>query len=195
MMFSVDGRLPAPTPVIYAILTPVSYCKRPLQEVRPTGESSRMFDLNDRKTKIMATIGPASDSPDHLQALLVAGMNVARLNFSYGSHNEHGRRIRRLRRLAETAGGQLAILQDLAGPKVRIGDFADGPIKLQAGGRFTLTTRPIVGDRDAVSVSYARLPQEVRPGDTLLLADGQIELEVRQVGGTTFGARSWSEER
>lgn len=141
-----------------------------------------MLPLNDRKTKIVATIGPASDSPNQLQTLLAAGMNVARLNFSHGSHDEHGRRIGRLRRLAETAGRPLAILQDLAGPKVRIGGFAAGSIELQAGGRFTLTTRPVVGDRDAVSVSYARLPQEVRPGDTLLLADGQIELEVRQVG-------------
>ena len=95
-----------------------------------------MLPLNDRKTKIVATIGPASDSPDQLQALLAAGMNVARLNFSHGSHGEHSRRIGRLRRLTETAGRPLAILQDLAGPKVRIGDFAAGSIELHAGGRF-----------------------------------------------------------
>ena len=137
--------------------------------------------LNDRKTKIVCTIGPATDSPEQLRALLEAGMNVARLNFSHGNHAEHGQRIGRLRQLAETAGRPLAILQDLAGPKVRIGAFAAGPIELQTGESFTLTTRPIVGSQEAVSVSYALLPQEVKPGDVLLLADGHIELEVERV--------------
>ena len=139
------------------------------------------LDLTERKTKIVCTIGPATESPAQLQALLEAGMNVARLNFSHGNHAEHGQRITHLRRLAETLGTPLAILQDLAGPKVRIGTFGQGPIELRTGDYFTLTTRAIVGTQQEVSVSYEHLPQEVKPGDVLLLADGNLELEVKQV--------------
>lgn len=143
----------------------------------------------ERKTKIVCTIGPATESPEQLQALLEAGMNVARLNFSHGSHAEHGQRITHLRRLAAEAQTSLAILQDLAGPKVRIGTFADGPIELQTGDSFTLTTRPVQGNAHEVSVSYALLPKEVKPGDVLLLADGNLELEVKEV--TTDDIHCW----
>ncbi len=142
---------------------------------------TQTLDLTARKTKIVCTIGPATESPEQLQALLEAGMNVARLNFSHGNHAEHGQRITHLRRLAETLGTPLAILQDLAGPKVRIGAFGQGPIELRTGDRFTLTTRAIAGTQHEVSVSYDLLPQEVKPGDVLLLADGNLELEVKQV--------------
>ena len=142
---------------------------------------TQTLDLTARKTKIVCTIGPATESPEQLQALLEAGMNVARLNFSHGNHAEHGQRITHLRRLAETLGTPLAILQDLAGPKVRIGAFGQGPIELRTGDHFTLTTRAIAGTQHEVSVSYDLLPQEVKPGDVLLLADGNLELEVQQV--------------
>jgi pyruvate kinase len=144
---------------------------------------TQTLDLTARKTKIVCTIGPATESPAQLQALLEAGMNVARLNFSHGNHTEHGQRITHLRRLAEELGTPLAILQDLAGPKVRIGAFAQGPIELSTGDHFTLTTRAVPGSKQEVSVSYERLPQEVKPGDVLLLADGNLELEIKEVGG------------
>jgi pyruvate kinase len=137
--------------------------------------------VSERKTKIVCTIGPASSSEKQLRALIQAGMNVARLNFSHGSHAGHGQVIAALRRLAAELGVAVAILQDLAGPKVRIGRFAGGAIELQAGHPFTLTTRAIAGNHREVAVSYPHLPQEVNVGDRLLLADGAIELQAQRV--------------
>jgi pyruvate kinase len=138
----------------------------------------------DRKTKIVCTIGPATSSEEQLRALIQAGMNIARLNFSHGSHEEHGLVIERLRRIADKLGVALGILQDLAGPKVRIGTFADGrSVELASGDSFTLTSRPIEGNEREVSVSYEGLPREVKAGDSLLLADGSVELEVQEVAG------------
>jgi pyruvate kinase len=136
---------------------------------------------SERKTKIVCTIGPATSSEPELRALLQAGMNVARLNFSHGSHAEHGLLIARIRHLASELGVTVAILQDLAGPKVRIGTFAEATVTLRAGDLFTLTTRAVEGNRHEVSVSYPCLPQEVKAGDRVLLADGRIELHVQQV--------------
>jgi pyruvate kinase len=116
-----------------------------------------------------------------LRALIVAGMSVARLNFSHGTHDDHALVIERVRRLSGSLGTPVGVLQDLAGPKVRIGTFASGGVELVAGNPFTLTTRTVAGDEREVSVSYAKLPSEVRPGDTLLLADGSITLEVVEV--------------
>lgn len=110
-----------------------------------------------------------------------AGMNVVRLNFSHGSREEHGVVIAHVRRLAAQLGLAVSILQDLAGPKVRIGSFANGAVELKAGESFTLTTRAIEGQQYEVSVSYPLLPQEVKPGDILLLADGAVELVVQTV--------------
>ena len=143
--------------------------------------TGRLAEGRDRRTKIVATIGPASSTEEALRALLEVGMDVARLNFSHGTPEEHLETIRRLRRLAEERQAPVAILQDLAGPKVRIGAFAAGTAELHAGAPFTLTTRAIVGSAEAVSVSYAGLPEAVAPGDRLLLADGTIELLVREV--------------
>ncbi len=142
-----------------------------------------------QKTKIVCTIGPATAAEEQLRALIVAGMDVARLNFSHGSHEEHGQVIARIRRLAGELKTAVAILQDLAGPKVRIGSFATGTVEVRAGDRFTLTTRPIEGSQHEVSVSYPLLPREVKRGDTLLLADGTIELEVEQVVGDDIVCR------
>jgi pyruvate kinase len=135
-----------------------------------------------RRTKIVCTIGPASASAAQLEALVEHGMDVARLNFSHGERAEHGAVIGRLRALARRRGVPLAILQDLAGPKVRLGDLAEGGVELEAGQRFTLATRPVEGSAERVSVSYAGLPDEVRVGDALLLADGAVQLRVERVG-------------
>ncbi len=140
----------------------------------PAGSSAR-------KTKIVCTIGPATASEERLSALIREGMNVARLNFSHGTHDEHGRVIERIRRLSGGLDLPVAILLDLAGPKVRVGSFEGGLVELKAGETFTLTTRAIEGNAREASVSYPGLPDEVRAGDTLLLADGTIELRAERV--------------
>lgn len=133
------------------------------------------------KTKIVCTIGPATSSEERLRELLQAGVDVMRLNFSHGTQADHQLVIERVRRLATEMALPVAILQDLAGPKVRIGTFTSGTITLEPGTPFTLTTRAIAGTTEIVSVSYPQLPQEVKPGDTLLLADGAVTLVVERV--------------
>jgi pyruvate kinase len=131
-----------------------------------------------RQTKIICTIGPSSWEPTVLEAMIQAGMNVARINFSHGTHEEHARTIRSVRGAAERLGRPVAVLQDLAGPKVRIGEIARGSVELVSGARFVLTTRAVPGDAREVSLGYRDLPGDVEPGDRLLLSDGAIELEV-----------------
>jgi pyruvate kinase len=131
-----------------------------------------------RRTKIVCTIGPSSRSPEALEKLVDAGMNVARLNFSHGTQEEHGRVIDSLRAIAARLDRPVAILQDLAGPKVRTGMIAGGSIDLASGATFTLTARDVPGDAQSVSLTYPELPKEVEPGDTLLLSDGALELSV-----------------
>ena len=130
------------------------------------------------RTKIVCTIGPASRSSGTLEQLIQAGMDVARLNFSHGTQAEHLEAITTIRRMAQRLGKSIAILQDLAGLKIRIGEIASGSVLLEAGAPFTLTTRPILGSRQEVSVDYADLTKNIRPGDRLLLSDGDVELEV-----------------
>lgn len=130
------------------------------------------------RTKIVCTIGPASRSPETLEQLIRAGMNVARLNFSHGTQAEHLEVITAIRRIAERLSRPVAILQDLAGLKIRIGEIASGSVTLEAGAPFTLTTRPVLGSRQEVSVPYPNLTRDVEPGDTLLLSDGDLELEI-----------------
>ena len=134
-----------------------------------------------RRTKIVCTIGPATASETDLQALIEAGMNVARLNFAHGDHAEHGAVLARIRALVERLETPIAVLQDLAGPKVRIGTVANGSITLEAGHPLVLTTDPVEGSTSRVSVSYTNLPREVKAGDGLLLADGTIQLRVERV--------------
>src|SRR5437667_4216510 len=117
----------------------------------------------DRQTKIVCTIGPATSSESQLQALIAAGMNVARLNFAHGDHAQHGAVLARIRALADRLGAPIAVLQDLAGPKVRIGTVAGGSIVLEAGHPLALTTEPFEGSTSRVSVSYPNLPCEVKP--------------------------------
>jgi pyruvate kinase len=135
------------------------------------------------KTKIVCTIGPASDKPQILERMILAGMNVVRLNFSHGDFDNHGETIRKVRAAMEKTGRQLAIMADLPGPKMRIGEIAEEPIELEPDEVFTLTADDIVGDRTRVSVSFARLPRVVTPGDRLFLNDGYVQLQVQRVTG------------
>jgi pyruvate kinase len=145
--------------------------------------------LRSQKTKIVATIGPACDSPAVLEQMIRAGMSVARLNFSHGTLDEHAARIGRLRAAAKAAGRDLALMADLPGPKMRIGRLAEEPLQIMPGGEFTLTTRDVVGDATRASTSFARLPEVVKAGDKLFLNDGIIQLEVERVDGPDVHCR------
>ena len=145
--------------------------------------------LSKNKTKIVCTIGPASDSPEVMERMLLAGMNVARLNFSHGDFSGHERVIRNLRAAALTTGRRLAIMADLPGPKMRIGQLENEPIELRPGDRFTLTSEDITGNANRVSVSFSKLPKVVKPGTTLYLNDGLIQLEVEKVKGNDVQCR------
>jgi pyruvate kinase len=134
-----------------------------------------------RKTKIVATIGPASDRPETLEQLLLAGLDVARLNFSHGSHEEHERRIANLRQAMERTGKKAAILLDTKGPEIRTGSLKEESVHLQEGQRFILTTTPVEGDQHKVSVTYGGLPQDVYPGCKILIDDGLIAAEVEEI--------------
>ncbi|RMF44986.1 MAG: pyruvate kinase [Anaerolineae bacterium] len=145
--------------------------------------------MKPRRAKIIATLGPASESEAVLRRMIQAGMNVARLNFSHGSHEQHAARIARVRAIAHRLGKPVAILQDLQGPKIRTGELQNGQITLQNGDRLLLTTEPIQGTAERISVDYADLPSIVRKGNHILLADGQLELEVEAVHGTEVETR------
>jgi pyruvate kinase len=133
------------------------------------------------KTKLICTIGPASDEPKTLEAMLLAGMSVARLNFSHGDFESHGKTITRLRAAAEATGRRLAIMADLPGVKIRIGELDPEVVELATGDEVVLTTDDIVGDAKRFSVNFGRLPLAVRPDDKLFLNDGLISLKVLSV--------------
>jgi pyruvate kinase len=137
--------------------------------------------LPDHKTKIICTIGPASDSPLVMEQMIRAGMDVARLNFSHGDFDKHRKVVENLRAVARATGKRLAIMADLPGPKMRIGQLASEPVDLKPGDTFTLTTQEIVGDAARVSVTFSRLPLAVKPGDMLFLNDGLIQMEVVRI--------------
>ncbi|MFA7302543.1 MAG: pyruvate kinase [Candidatus Paceibacterota bacterium] len=137
-----------------------------------------------KRTKIVATIGPASSDPKTLEALIKAGMNVARINFSHGDHAEHGAKMQNIREVSAKLREPIAMLQDLAGPKVRIGDFEDGSITLVAGQKFTLSTLPTKGSSERVFIDYPHLHKEVKKGDVIMLDDGRRKLVVQGVRGT-----------
>lgn len=140
--------------------------------------------LSTNKTKIVATIGPATDTPEMLERLIRAGMNVARLNFSHGDFSDHADRIARIRAAEAATGRRVAIMADLPGPKMRVGKIAPEPIQLVAGADFILTSDDIIGDVTRVSMSFDPLPRVVKPGDRLFLNDGLIQLLVDRVVGT-----------
>ncbi len=137
--------------------------------------------LPPNKTKIVCTIGPASESPEVMEKMILAGMNVARLNLSHGDFASHKKVIENVRAAAQAVGRRVAIMADLPGPKMRIGELAEEPIELETGEPFTLTVGTGVGDSKGVSVSFDRLPRAVEPGNTLFLNDGLIQLEVVSV--------------
>ena len=141
------------------------------------------MQLQPHKTKIVATIGPASDEPETLRALIQAGLGIARLNFSHGNPDYHATLIDRIRGAAHDTGRRVAILGDLPGPKMRIGELAEEPVELERDARITLTTDDVVGDASRVSVSLPDLPRTVSPGDRLFLNDGFILLKVEEVRG------------
>jgi pyruvate kinase len=138
-----------------------------------------------RRTKIVCTIGPATSSEERLEQLIGAGMNVARLNFSHGKQEEHAAVIERIRSISKRLGSSIAILQDLQGPKIRVGEFQNGqPIRLIDDTWVVITTRPVLGDAQTIPTTYQLLPQDVRPGDRLLLDDGLMELRVGDTNDT-----------
>src|SRR5271165_2855360 len=137
-----------------------------------------------RRAKIVCTIGPASDTEGMMRELMLRGMNVARLNFSHGSHQEHARRIRQLREVARELGRTICILQDLQGPKIRTGRLKGRlPITLRTGQTITITSRDVMGTAELISTTYQDLARDVKPGEQILLSDGRIELVVRETCG------------
>jgi pyruvate kinase len=139
--------------------------------------------LPEQKTKIVATIGPASESPEMLARLIRAGVNVARLNFSHGDFSHHAEVLRRIRDAARETGRRVAIMADLPGPKMRLGKIDPEPIQLLPGERFVLTNENIVGNERRVSMSFEPLPRVVKPGHRLFLNDGLVQLVVERVVG------------
>jgi pyruvate kinase len=142
-----------------------------------------------RKTKIVCTIGPSSSSADVIEAMIKNGMNVARLNFSHGNHSDHEEKIKTIRDTARKLGTTVAILQDLAGPKIRVGFISEPGALLEPGRDFILTSLQIEGNSNRASVSYQNLPGEVKEGDRLLLADGLMELAVVDTTETEIKCR------
>ena len=142
-----------------------------------------------RRAKIVCTLGPATSSPERVRALVDAGMDVARLNFSHGSHADHERIFHRVREAAGEAGRPVGVLADLQGPKIRLGIFADPPVHWRTGDTVTITSRDVGGSAGQVSCTYPALPEEVSPGDRMLVDDGRVALEVIQVAGPDVHAR------
>lgn len=137
-----------------------------------------------RKTKIVCTIGPASSSPAILEKIIKAGMNVARLNFSHGTYAEHAKTIADIREISGRMGVMMAILQDLSGPKIRIGMIPAGPIKLEAGQKFTFTTNVIEGDSQAVTIPFPTLPSQIKRGQMIYVDDAKLQFKVVSAGET-----------
>ena len=138
------------------------------------------IDLS-RRTKIVATIGPATESPERLKELIEAGATTFRLNFSHGDHSEHAARIATIRQVSADLGKHIGILQDLQGPKIRLGRFADGPITLGKGDSFSLTSRAVACNQQIATVTYDKLADEVTAGSRILLDVGRVEMKVERV--------------
>lgn len=145
--------------------------------------------LKIRRTKIVATVGPSSSSPEMLERLLQAGVDVFRLNMSHGTHEAHREVYQHIRRLSKKSGRTVAILADLCGPKIRTGRFKDGGIELVAQEKVTVTTRKVLGEPGLIPTIYEELPNDVVAGDRIFLNDGLFELEVERVEGSEVGCR------
>ncbi|CAG0947785.1 partial pyruvate kinase, partial [Anaerolineae bacterium] len=142
-----------------------------------------------QRTRIVCTLGPATDSDEMVRALIRAGMDVARLNFSHGDHATHAARVERIRRLAREENATVALLGDLQGPKIRVGDITGGSVMLANGADFTLTTRAVNGDATGAHIEFPELPQSARAGDRILVDDGAIELQVVSTSATDVVTR------
>ncbi|WP_283133526.1 pyruvate kinase [Rhizohabitans arisaemae] len=142
-----------------------------------------------RRAKIVCTLGPATASPERIRELVAAGMDVARINLSHGTHEQHREVYDRVRAAAAELGRGVGVLADLQGPKIRVGRFAEGPVRLGFGDVFTVTTEDVPGDRQEVSTTYAGLPGDVKPGDGILVDDGRVALEVISVDGPRVRTR------
>jgi pyruvate kinase len=149
----------------------------------PQGVSPAYSLYVTRRAKIVCTIGPATATPDRIRALVESGMDVARLNFSHGHRADHERAYQLVREASDAAGRSVAVLADLQGPKIRLGTFADGPVVWRTGERVTITTADVPGSHDRVSTTYPLLAEDVRPGDRLLVDDGNVALVVLEVDG------------
>lgn len=134
-----------------------------------------------KKTKIVATIGPASESEEILEKLFKNGLNVCRLNFSHGSHEEHRKRIDTIKKVRSNLELPIALMLDTKGPEIRLGNFEDGTIELEEGDIFTITSRDILGDKSIVNVSYTGLPNDIKQGNIILIDDGLVELRVLEI--------------
>lgn len=134
-----------------------------------------------KRTKIVCTLGPASEKPEHIEALIKAGMNVARINMSHGDYEEHGGRIKVVREVATKMGVPVAILADTKGPEIRLKTFAEGKVMLVEGDKFSLMMKDVVGDQTKASITYTKLPSCVKKGDQILIDDGKIELRAEKV--------------
>ncbi|MDO5662355.1 MAG: pyruvate kinase [Brachybacterium sp.] len=137
-----------------------------------------------RKAKIVCTLGPATNTYDHIRTLIESGMNVARMNLSHGTHEDHEKVYENIRRAAADLGRNVAVLVDLQGPKIRLGKFEDAPYDLAVGDTLTITTDDIVGTRERVSTTFKGLPGDCRPGDVLLIDDGKVSVRVTEVTDT-----------
>jgi pyruvate kinase len=139
--------------------------------------------LPANKTKIVATIGPASESPEMLARLIRAGLDVARLNFSHGTPAKHAEVIQHIREAARETGRRVAIMADLPGPKLRLGKIDPEPIQLLPGAHFSLTSEDVIGNAQRVSTTFKELPRVVKPGDRIFLNDGVVQLVVDRIAG------------
>ncbi|AWK08009.1 pyruvate kinase [Streptomyces spongiicola] len=136
-----------------------------------------------RRAKIVCTLGPSTDSYQQIKALVDAGMDVARLNLSHGTHADHEERYRHVRKASDETGRSVGVLADLQGPKIRLGRFREGPVLLEHGDPFTITVEPLEGDREICGTTYAGLAEDVSPGERILVDDGRVSLEVTAVDG------------
>ena len=142
-----------------------------------------------RKTKIICTLGPASDSEEVIEQLILSGMDAARFNFSHGTHETHGALLTRFKRVRDSLGRPVATILDTKGPEIRIRTFGCGRVELNDGDHFTLTTRETEGDARQVSVTYSNLHQELQSGCHILIDDGLVDLEVEEIDGQDIRCR------
>jgi len=149
-----------------------------------TGDTS-----SGRRAKIVCTLGPATSTPDQVASLVAAGMDVARLNMSHGHQDGHLAVYQRVRAASDASGHSVGVLADLQGPKIRLGAFQAGPVRLRPGQEFTISVRPVPGDEHEASTTYPGLAGDVRPGDTVLVDDGRVVLEVQAVRGGRIRTR------